>query len=580
MADTPNALPVGTRFGELEILRTLGVGGFGIVYLARDHALERDVAIKEYMPGQLAQRGEGSMVSVRSGPLHETFEIGRRSFVNEARLLARFDHRSLIKVHQFWEANGTAYMAMPYLQGQTLKQARQAMTETPSEAWMLWLLLPLLDGLRVLHEASVFHRDIAPDNILLPGNGDDAILLDFGAARRAIGDNTQALTAILKPSYAPIEQYAESTGLRQGPWTDIYALGAVLHTLVLGRAPPPATMRTVVDDYQPLQLMTLPGLSPAFRAAIDWALRVRPADRPQSIADLRAALLGKLTPPEPLASRMPAPGRPAEALSPGGQPPVDLDLTVILPRPPVVAPSTSALSTPAGSSANPATNPPALPPPVAAVASPPAKRPPVLLAALLGAAVLVVGGAWWALRSGGQADPVATQSTQPTQATAATVTATTAPGPALPASVLSPGVAPALPARTEPTSPVAQADTTVPPKPPPAVATRAEPKAKLPAAPTRQATAALGNSAPAHAVVEPAPQPAAPVVSDPVARASAPLPAPAPAPAAPSDPRAACADQNLLTRAWCVDQRCAKPAFAAHPVCINLREIREQRSRP
>ena len=101
-----HALPPGTRFGSLEILRTLGVGGFGIVYLARDHALERDLAIKEYMPGQLAQRGEGSAVSVRSASLQETFEIGRRSFVNEARLLARFDHRSLLKVYQFWEAHG------------------------------------------------------------------------------------------------------------------------------------------------------------------------------------------------------------------------------------------------------------------------------------------------------------------------------------------------------------------------------------------------------------------------------------------------------------------------------------------
>ena len=176
VTDEINALPTGTRFGELEILSTLGVGGFGIVYLAQDHALERQVAIKEYMPGQLAQRGDGSQVSVRSGSLLETFAIGRRSFVNEARLLARFDHRSILKVYQFWEANGTAYMAMPYLQGETLRQARQAMKDRPSEAWMLRVLLPVLDGLAMLHAESVFHRDIAPDNILLPLDGSDAIL--------------------------------------------------------------------------------------------------------------------------------------------------------------------------------------------------------------------------------------------------------------------------------------------------------------------------------------------------------------------------------------------------------------------
>src|SRR5574343_1515420 len=248
----PNALPAGTRFGELEILSTLAVGGFGIIYVAQDHSLQRQVAIKEYMPSMLAQRNARSKVPVRSGSQQETFDAGLRSFVNESRLLARFDHPSLLKVYRFWEANGTAYMVMPYLQGQTLKQARQQMTEPPSEAWILRRLLPLLDGLAILHAEQVFHRDIAPDNVLLPMDEADPILLDFGAARRAISDKTQSFTAILKPSYAPIEQYAEAASLRQGPWTDVYALGAVLHYLVLGHTPPPATTRTVADEYQPL----------------------------------------------------------------------------------------------------------------------------------------------------------------------------------------------------------------------------------------------------------------------------------------------------------------------------------------
>ena len=295
--DEHDALPAGTRFGELEILRVVGVGGFGIVYLARDHSLDRDVALKEYMPGQLAARGPSAQVSVRSGSHMETFALGLRSFVNEARLLARFDHRSLVKVYRFWEANNTAYMVMPFLQGRTLREARRAMTNPPDEAWMRQTINPLLEALELLHREAVYHRDIAPDNILLPSDGSQAVLLDFGAARRAIGDRTQTFTAILKPSYAPIEQYAESVSLRQGPWTDIYALGAAIHYLIKGVPPPPATARTIEDHSEVLARMTVPGVSATYLAAVDWALAVRPQDRPQSVAEFRDALDGKITPP-------------------------------------------------------------------------------------------------------------------------------------------------------------------------------------------------------------------------------------------------------------------------------------------
>ncbi|HEV6965685.1 serine/threonine-protein kinase, partial [Roseateles sp.] len=236
--DSINALPAGTRFGELEILGTLGVGGFGIVYLARDHSLEREVAIKEYMPSQFAQRDGRSQVSVRSISMRETFELGRRSFVNEAKLLARFDHPSLLKVYRFWEANGTAYMAMPRLVGQNLREARKARPTPPPEAWTRRIFDAVLGGLETLHAQHVWHRDVAPDNIFLPADGSPPILLDFGAARQAIGDRTQVFTAILKPSFAPIEQYAEATSLKQGPWTDFYALAAAMHELLTGRPPP------------------------------------------------------------------------------------------------------------------------------------------------------------------------------------------------------------------------------------------------------------------------------------------------------------------------------------------------------
>ncbi|MET0981447.1 MAG: serine/threonine-protein kinase, partial [Telluria sp.] len=251
-ADNTHTLPPGTRIGEFEITSVLGEGGFGIVYLAWDSSLERQVALKEYMPS-FARRGPQAQVSVASIQNADSFEAGRRSFINEARLLAQFDHPSLVKVYRFWEANGTAYMVMPYYRGPTLKQALLARAAPPGEAWLTALLAPLLDALEQIHRDGCFHRDIAPDNILMleEGNG-RPLLLDFGAARRTIGDMNQAFTVILKQNYAPIEQYAEMPGMRQGPWTDLYALASTVHFAIDGKAPPPAMGRMMQDPYVPL----------------------------------------------------------------------------------------------------------------------------------------------------------------------------------------------------------------------------------------------------------------------------------------------------------------------------------------
>jgi hypothetical protein len=297
-----DALPRGTRFGEFEILRVLGVGGFGIVYLAHDHSLQRAVALKEYMPASLAVRAAGAQVTVRSSSFAETYAMGLRSFVNEARLLARFDHPSLVKVYRFWEGNATAYMVMPFLQGTTLRDARRRMAHAPDEAWIRGVVAPVLSALELLHRQGVYHRDVAPDNILLPHDG-PPVLLDLGAARRVIGDRTQSLTAFVKPSYAPIEQYAEMSELRQGPWTDLYALGAVVHFLVFGAPPPPATARAVADSADDAAGREVAGFSPRFLAAMWWMLAVRPGARPQSGEKLRAALDGAAEiPPRGLAA--------------------------------------------------------------------------------------------------------------------------------------------------------------------------------------------------------------------------------------------------------------------------------------
>jgi predicted ATPase len=297
--------------------RVLGEGGFGIVYLAFDAGLDRHVAIKEYLPSSMAARaGDGLTVVVKSASHAETFEIGLRSFVNEARLLARFDHPALIKVHQFWEGHGTAYMAMPFYEGPTLRGALATLGRPPTEDELRPWLMPLLDALEVLHKDNCFHRDIAPDNILITAGG--PLLLDFGAARRVIGDLTHALTAMLKPGFAPIEQYGELPGMEQGPWTDLYALASVLYGAIAGTRVSPSVERLVEDRVKPLAQVADGRFRPAYLAAIDQALAVWPQHRPRSVAEFRALLLADApVPAAPAAPAASAFGLPATVLASG-----------------------------------------------------------------------------------------------------------------------------------------------------------------------------------------------------------------------------------------------------------------------
>jgi len=343
LPEAHDALLPGTRLDEFEIVRVLGAGGFGIVYLALDHVLLRHVAIKEYMPTALAGRGRGAMVSVRSATLAPTFALGLDSFFSEARMLASFDHPSLVKVHRFWKANGTAYMVMPYYAGQTLKEARRVMGAAPDEAWLRAFVEPLLSALELLHGAGVYHRDIAPDNILLLPDG-RPVLLDFGSARRVIGDRTQTLTAILKPNFAPLEQYADEAGMRQGPWTDLYALGATVHFVLTGQAPTPAVLRAVRDALPALSAadgLLFPGIPANFLATIDWALALAPDDRPQSVAAVRRAFSGEIVPPRPsprhaLVPRLP---RPESGIEPSSAVVIDLDPEIVSSAPHAPAPA-------------------------------------------------------------------------------------------------------------------------------------------------------------------------------------------------------------------------------------------------
>jgi hypothetical protein len=304
--DMGNGLPKSTRLHEFEITNLVGEGGFGIVYLALDTMLKRRVALKEYMPSSLAARTESSQVQVKSERYRETFDAGMKSFINEAQLLASFDHPSLVKVYRFWEQNGTAYMVMPFYEGKNLRDTLRAMPSAPSEDWMRTLLEPLTEALLVIHAQNCYHRDIAPDNVMMLADTQKPLLLDFGAARRVIGDMTQALTVILKPGYAPVEQYAEIPGMKQGPWTDVYALAAVVHYAITGRTPPPSVGRLLNDTYRPLAQVAAGRYSAAFLAAVDHALAVRPEARTQTVAQFRdeMGLNGHLptsirTPPPP-----------------------------------------------------------------------------------------------------------------------------------------------------------------------------------------------------------------------------------------------------------------------------------------
>lgn len=285
-----DALPPGTRLAEFEILALLGVGGFGMVYKAFDHSLHRAVAIKEYMPSALAGRAQGQSLWVRSSSDQQTFHAGLASFVGEARLLAQFDHPSLVKVFRFWEANNTAYMVMPLYTGMTFKQARAQMRTPPPEIWLRKVLWSVLGALRVLHDGKTLHRDISPDNIFLQDSG-PPVLLDLGAARHAINDQDRKHTAVLKVNYAPIEQYSDGDEeLRQGPWSDLYSLAAVVHGCLCNDTPLPATLRSIRDRMVSFSRVARTvkrqfgvEYSAPFVAAIAQSLALKPEDRPQSI---------------------------------------------------------------------------------------------------------------------------------------------------------------------------------------------------------------------------------------------------------------------------------------------------------
>ncbi|HEY9108432.1 MAG TPA: hypothetical protein VIN58_17290, partial [Roseateles sp.] len=452
-------------------------------------------------------------------------------------------------------ANGTAYMAMPRLVGKNLREVRKTLPVPPSEAWARRVFDAVLGGLEALHAQNVWHRDVAPDNIFLPADGSTPILLDFGAARQAIGDRTQVFTAILKPSFAPIEQYAEAASLKQGPWTDFYALAAVMHELLTGRPPPPCTARAMGDELAPLSTA---GYSSDFLAALDWALRVPPHQRPQSAAAWRDVVEGRAAVPPPQAA---APRALPPAPAPSAAPAAGLDIEfadTVQALPEDVLRTTIV--------------------PAAVTPTAPGRRPKPLLLAGAGVLALALLGLFIAQMRGREVPSVS-----PSAAGAALAASAPSSVPAEPAPSAVSSPAPVVMAVEAASAPrpasaalakVASAPATVP-------ASSSAPRAASAASASSRRDGALkpiltekaGEFRPVpRSPVFAAPEPAASATAAPHQTAPASTAA-APEPRSPSE---ACGSRMLLARAWCIDRECEKPIFRNHAECVKLRELRHR----
>lgn len=288
-----NSLNADYSLHEFTILDILGQGGFGITYLARDNNLNRLVAIKEYLPMDMAVRENDASIQPVSNEHGERYHTGLQRFIEEARTLARFKHHNIVQVYSVFTDNNTAYMVMEYEKGQSL-QAVLKKQKTLPEITLRALLVPILGGLDQVHEAGFIHRDIKPANIFIRDDG-SPVLLDFGSARQSLSPNAATMTSMFSPGFAPFEQYTGKS-INQGPWTDIYGLGATLYKATTGRAPADAMdrgealLRTDRDIYVSLEEINPPACSSAFIFAIDEALHFRPSQRPISISAWLALL--------------------------------------------------------------------------------------------------------------------------------------------------------------------------------------------------------------------------------------------------------------------------------------------------
>jgi serine/threonine protein kinase/uncharacterized membrane protein len=279
------ALAKGTKLLEFEVQEVLGHGGFGITYLAMDTHLQEQVAIKEYLPNDLAVRASSATVQPKSASSKDDFDAGLKTFLEEARLVAKIRHPNIIRVRRFFEFQGTGYIVQDYEEGSTLGQRLSKSALSDSELRVL--LSKVLDGLELVHERAVLHRDIKPSNIMLRKDG-IPVLIDFGAARDFAARHSRSVTAIATPGYTPPEQFG--VGGEQGPWTDIYALGAVMYRCVSGKVPVDSLRRLRTDSLVPASTAAEGKYDPALLRLIDWMMKIEESERPASVKAVREAL--------------------------------------------------------------------------------------------------------------------------------------------------------------------------------------------------------------------------------------------------------------------------------------------------
>lgn len=288
-------LPAGTvLMGKYIIGKVLGKGGFGVTYLAWDLKAEQKTAIKEYMPDTLSYRIPGStVVSTYSGEKEQSFRLGSEKFYEEAKTISRFSgHPNIIHVYEFFYENNTAYFVMEYIDGVDLKAYVQQKDGRLSEEEAIRIAMPVMEALSVVHSIGILHRDISPDNIYVTKAG-EVRLLDFGAARQVLGDVSKSLSVVLKPGFAPIEQY-QSHG-KQGPWTDVYALAATVYYCITGNVPVSAMDRIETDTLKtPAQFGAV--VSQAVWNILQKALALRATERYLTMAEFNQALKSPDTP--------------------------------------------------------------------------------------------------------------------------------------------------------------------------------------------------------------------------------------------------------------------------------------------
>src|SRR5580700_2898777 len=297
----------------------LGDGGFGITYLSWDLGLESRLAIKEYMPNGVAGRSGGeSKVVPYTEQTKQEFEWGLDRFLEEARVLKKFSsHPGIVAVDTVFRDNGTAYLVMEFLDGVTFEEFLGRRGGRITFETAMRVVLPAMDALAAVHAEGILHRDISPDNIFLTRSG-KVKLIDFGAARNALGQKSRNLSIILKEGYAPEEQYRAS-GI-QGPWTDVYAMAATLYHAITGRIPQPALDRQAQDKVLwPSQLQIQ--IEPRIEAALMKALAIKASDRYQSMEDFKAALTGGVTSYAPAAMPVAPAAIPMQAAPPPPPPP-------------------------------------------------------------------------------------------------------------------------------------------------------------------------------------------------------------------------------------------------------------------